>query len=204
MLNILPVIITCQSRKDSLKATLKSFKTSDLKTKPKVFSLTMEDKIKAQLENTKQALDWANSQECDYVLFCEDDIEINKHIVFNLENWKPVKYGYALISTLYDNLQHLPGMTRDNIRQLVPSNFGESQAILIKKSFLPLILSNWETHHPKQLHGFRIYHTLFLVDQNLYMHTPSLVQHTGQISSWGNDRFFTQAKTYNKDWKVNV
>ena len=194
--------MTCPERKKELKATLKSFAASDLEVKPKTFSLSKENKRQAQIENAYNVLTWADKQDCDYLMFCEDDIIINRYIVSNLKQWTPVKYEFCLVASLYDNLRPVPGTVRDNFRQLTPSNFGDSQCILIKKCFISFILSQWDKHHPAQLHGFRIFHSLFGVNQNLIFHNPSLVQHVGTVSSWGNGRFFSQVENFDREWRA--
>src|SRR5260221_13494735 len=97
-------VMTCDRiKRDSLDTTLASLKESDWGEEPLVISDTTRhyDPKISQTKTAFEILEQAMTREWDYLLFCEDDVIFNKHLRHNLDNWVPIKYGMALVGSLY-------------------------------------------------------------------------------------------------------
>lgn len=178
-------ILTCPERSAALQQTLDSLRQSDWNAEPiiHVDQGTGSDPQTRQLNASFELLTRANKIDCDYLLFAEDDVIFNKFIRHNVLNWQPVHYGFCLVGTLYAST------TGDNptanYREMQPGGIGGSQGILIKKCWLPQVLNKWDSMHKTWLQDIRIYRSLYGSGQRVLVHTPSLVQHGQEVSTWG-------------------
>lgn len=194
-------ILTCHNRQQVLANTLASLTASDWDTEPLIRpdKHQLPNPCESQTKASYDILNEANQRtDYDYLLFCEDDIAVNKHIRHNLNQWLPVVHGFALVATLYNTIHEQPQQPTYHLFQ--PDVLGGSQAIIIKRSWLPEVLNQWESFHPSLMQDLRIYRSLAKLGQPLYVHNPGLVQHQDTPSTWNGPRH--NAITFDEEWKA--
>jgi hypothetical protein len=88
-MKFLLTILTCPGREAALAKTLQSLRESDWKAEPYVYCdpHNFTDRCQSQVNASLDILNYANSQQFDYLLFCEDDVEFTTHFRHNLRNW---------------------------------------------------------------------------------------------------------------------
>lgn len=184
MNSIICMICASNERKDNiLQETLQSFKESDWPTEPIcVFSgNTSTNRHECIHNNSYNLLSDFYDSGYNYLLYCEDDIHVNRHIYHNLTTWAPIKYGFLVVGSLYDTLMpnyfnsDLALRSDNRYRMGDTCNMWGAQGIVIKRDIVPYLLERWaaipgfpDTKIPRLIQG--IYSVCFY-------HQPSLVQH---------------------------
>lgn len=125
----------------------------------------------------------------DVLLSLEDDVHVNRHLRHNLENWDPIKYGFLLYGTLlnssHDGRTGLPwyfgsplAVRADRNYQMIDTcNTWGAQAILIRRTVIPLILERWHDRPGGGHPDVKIPWIVQGVSSVVYLHRPSLVEH---------------------------
>ena len=193
-------ILTCPARKESLALTLAALKETDWGEEPTIMLDRIEGGSPTQqmINNSMRLLERGRDGSAEYILFIEDDVIFNRHLRHNLENWFPLKYGVCLVGTLYEGA-NLPATCR-NFREVHPGAIGGSQAIVIKRDWIPSILAQWNKYPNFTLQDLRIYRSLLGTQQKLFCHSPNLVQHRPEVSTWGGGKH--TSPTFDLNWRA--
>jgi ADP-heptose:LPS heptosyltransferase len=199
---IAAVMISCAERDDVRRGTLERLSRTDWGDAP--LSVHMDDaKDKELMVNqarcSLRALRAGLESPADYVLFLEDDLDFNRHLMHNLEHWPPVRERRFSLASLYNPQlgeagYHLAG----NARLMAPDSVYGSQAFLLSKPALRNVIRRWN-----QVKGFgdlRIARLAGDRGEPIFYHAPSLVQHVGRKSVWGGH--FHQAADFDPEWKA--
>lgn len=197
------VMISCEKRAGYLKRTLRSLKKSDwggtalqIRMDPGGASSPQE----SLTANAFAALTSALRVRATHILFLEDDLEFNRHILHNLRRWPPVSRGVAALASLYNPSSRLEAANvRENYSLCANDNCFGSQAFLISREALKYILDHWDETPGMQ--DIKISRLAGRLQSPMFYHTPSLVQHVGKRSSWGGG--FHQARDFDPDWKAD-
>lgn len=132
----------------------------------------------------------------DWLLFLEDDTDPIANIMSVLSNWAPLQgvtedeEGYLMFAaTLYNaGVTYTVSQLPDGIEFAKLGNpkhtFG-SQALLLSRNMVDLIIEDWDTYPDNWMQDLRIYASVAAARTPLWVATPSFVQHIGERSTWG-------------------
>lgn len=197
------VMISCEKRAGYLKRTLQSLKKSDWGNTPLQIRMDpggASSRQESLTANAFAALTSALRVAATHILFLEDDLEFNRHILHNLRRWQPVSRGIAALASLYNpGARMLAANFRENYSLCPNDNCYGSQAFLISREALKYVLDHW--NEVEGMQDIKISRLMGRIQSPMFYHTPSLVQHIGKRSSWGGG--FHQAKDYDPDWKAS-
>jgi hypothetical protein len=195
-------MISCPERDAIREKTLKALALTDW-GKTQLFlqkdAKHFRERRKRQTHTAWLALSAAMKLPIDYIVFLEDDLLFNDHILHNLHSWKWLVEGALEFGSLYN-----PGLypkaldARNNSTFIDPQIVYGSQALVLSKALLNKVLADWDEVEGMQdikISRLAARHTGLA----LY-HTPSLVQHVGKKSVWGG-RFHT-ASDFSKTWRA--
>ncbi|WP_436794245.1 hypothetical protein [Actinospongicola halichondriae] len=202
---IVAYISTMTTRRDVRAQTIESLLSTDWTTPPvavidqgrfAVGGSNSTDNAREVLERASAADGW------DLLLFLEDDVDFNQHLLHNLENWPPIvdlEPGDHFCASLYDpDIGSLdPTQDGETYRIVDPLLTYGSQAILLSRPTLDWILDNFRAHIG--LSDIRIFH-LAARKTPIFYHRPSLVQHRAVPSMWGGVAH--QAKNYDPTFRA--
>jgi hypothetical protein len=201
-LRIRPVMISCIQRRVICRRTLESFGRTDWADPPVRVQLDESRGVDYRLRQTRcayLALKESLGNDADYILFLEDDLDFNRHIHHNLQNWAPLRTGKVTVASLYNPAVRESGCDPENNALLVkPTCVFGSQAFLISMRTLEYIIHNWDAVRGMQ--DIRISRLAGRLDSQILYHAPSLVQHIGKRSTWGGG--FHQAMDFDSDWRA--
>ena len=206
------VMISCAKRKAHLVATFNRFKKLggdvDLQvildtTACENRGLVVDRPQERQERGSLLALEKGLESGADYILFLEDDLDFNRHILHNLLNWKPLVNGCLDFGSLYNPT--VVGSSEDskefpNTRIADIEKVYGSQAFLLSRGMARHCVENWWSIEGMQ--DIKMSRLAADLHVNAYYHFPSLVQHVGRSSAWTQDNRFHQAPDFRKDWKA--
>jgi hypothetical protein len=143
----------------------------------------------------KRSLDFP----ADYILFLEDDLEFNKHILHNICNWAPVRFRAVALASLY-NPGHKERAVdiRNNARIIDAKSIFGSQAFLLSKETVDYIVQRWGD--AREQPDVKIPRLVDRLGKPILFHAPSLVQHLVTRSTWGGGGH--QALDFDPVWKA--
>lgn len=181
---------------------------------------TCERKQERQERNSLAALEAVlNSQpDADIIVFCEDDIVFNKHLHWNLENWKPLR-NYCgpkrantpgmpepsakryFFGSLYDpNIRELQSFPDDHYFIADPEAVYGSQCFVMSRAMAEYFVEHWwEVEGMQDIKMSRLAHRAGVA---IHYHMPSLVQHVGVKSTWTDDNRFHETKMFDANFKA--
>jgi hypothetical protein len=180
-------LMSCAARAAVRAATLASFARTDW-ARPLVEVIDdgrTGDRVHAINSTWRRLLERALESEADFFLLLEDDLEFNRHLLHNLSAWRPLREASgngAFFGSLYNPQRSF--RLRDAAQHFSvaePYEFWGSQALVLSRGTVGYILRSWDPYRAADI----------LVAQRaaqvspLYQHVPSLVQHTGTVSTWG-------------------
>jgi ADP-heptose:LPS heptosyltransferase len=194
------VMITCLEREALRRETLSHLAKTDWGGDVAHIEIDRsqhKDRRKRQCQCAYRALVKSLDLKSDYILLLEDDLDFNRYLRHNLEQWKPLRTRRVPLASIYN-----PGVTEvacdgPNRARLVPSRrvFG-SQAFLISHDTVAYLVRHWKEAPGMQ--DLRIARLAGRLATHVFYHAPSLVQHTGRTSVWGGE--FHQALDFEPDW----
>ncbi|HSH14743.1 MAG TPA: hypothetical protein VLD18_01835, partial [Verrucomicrobiae bacterium] len=199
---IFTVMISCTARRQVREATLNRLRRTDWKRAPDVTVLdesTDEDPRVRQTETALIALTRGLESGADYVLFLEDDLRFNRHLAHNLRRWPPLRAGRVTLASLYNpGVKELACDVAGNALLVEPSAVFGSQALLISRATLAVITSHWRKVPGMQ--DIRIARLAGRLKRPVLYHAPSLVQHAGEVSTWGGGHH--RAPDFDVRWRA--
>jgi ADP-heptose:LPS heptosyltransferase len=139
--------------------------------------------------------------DADYVLYLEDDVDFNKHLLENLCCWGPLARREL----------HIGGLCNFGFRELAwdvpgcsfllhPSKIWGAQALLLSRQMLCYCMEHW-SEGPVEV-DLKLGHLAAQAQHPFFCHCPSLVQHVGQSSTLGHSFFL--AADFDPAWKANA
>jgi hypothetical protein len=195
-------MITCPERSQIMKQTLAKLHATDW-GQTDVFVATdrveYTDHKKRQVETSLRALQGSLESRADYILFLEDDLEFNRHILHNLLNWAPIVENRLVFGSLYNpNVFELAVAAEWNTVLADPRRVFGSQALILSRKAVCYCIEHWD--EADDLQDIRISNLAGSLTPHALYHTPSLVQHIGVESVWGGD--FHSASDFDDHWKA--
>jgi hypothetical protein len=182
---------------------------------------TFERRQERQEQNSLAALTTGLNRfpDADVLLFFEDDIIFNRHLIHNLQRWSPLRNieratpgpnpGLAhpqpgarryVFGSLYDpNVRELSCKPTENYFVADPQAVYGSQAFVMSRAMAKHFVENWW-----DVQGMQDIKMSRLAAQRgpIYYHQPSLVQHVGIVSTWTDDSRFHDTKYFDLNWRA--
>jgi hypothetical protein len=218
-LNIAGVMITCPGREAQLKATLDDLRLCepDLRLHVQLDETSYERRQERQEHNSLAALTTGLNKfpDADVLLFFEDDIRFNRHLVHNLQRWSPLvetlkaetlkaetgnlKGRAMFLGSLYDpNVREVECNAAEHYFIAHPDAVYGSQAFVMSRAMAEYFVSNWwDVQGMQDIKMSRLAAPL----GPIYYHQPSLVQHVGVVSTWTDDARFHDTKSFDRNFK---
>jgi hypothetical protein len=195
-------IISCPARRDFLRKTLASLRASDWADQPVHIEIDSSSDPSPNIRQTETS--FAALQAClrtnaTHILFLEDDLIFNRHLLHNLTVWRPLVSGLAVLASLYNpGIRPLACSFRDNFWLCPPDACYGSQAFVIARHALKYVIDHW--NEVEGMQDIRISRLAARLQSPMFYHAPSLVQHVGEESTWGGH--FHQARDFDLDWRA--
>jgi hypothetical protein len=187
-MKIAAVVITCPGREDLCRSTIESLRSTDW---PKTWPIiTSRDKAvegfkqHRQQMNALTALRAGIELEPEFILFLEDDVTFNAHLCHNLTQWRPLRNGSLGMASLYNPT--IREMERSDTEHWFKADSGAvygSQAYLFSIDTARFVENHW--HEVEGMQDIKMSRLAARGGWTIYYHSPSLVQHIGNMSTWG-------------------
>jgi hypothetical protein len=201
-LRIRACMISCPEREDLRRRTLLNLAATDWGEEPAFVQIDegqLPTRQERQAHTTWLALRRSLQLNVDYLLFLEDDLDFNRHLRHNLQNWEPLQRGQVTLASLYNPDRPPLACDLQGHFMVVDGNsvYG-SQAMLLSPATIAYILRHW--NEIKGMQDIRISRLARRLRQPIFYHAPSLVQHIGEQSVWGG--LFHQANDFSSQWRT--
>ena len=217
-------LLTTPGREESLAATLRELAACDWGEPPRIIRDSGAPSDWALARGHLEVLRRALADAASHFLILEDDLRIARHLRHNLERWPPLQRGGLHFATLYN-----PGL-RESSRAEPRSGAVEgpgaiNPALPTASGALPESGPAWFAADPPACFGgqARIFSrecAAFILEKMpgpglqqdpqmarlaaqlgpLWVHMPSLVQHTGRTSTWSAT--FHEAIDFDPEWRA--
>ena len=201
--SIMAVMISCAARDQLRGQTLRNLAATDWggrRVRVQLDASTAVRKQVRQEETSRAALRAALQEKHDYILFLEDDLQFNRHILWNLRHWAPLQRGEITLAGLYaPPINFFQKNEEENWFIADPNTIYGSQAFLVSRKTASYLVEHWREIEGMQ--DIRMSRLAAQLGKPIYYYTPSLVQHVGQQSVWGGE--FHQSVDYDGDWRAS-
>lgn len=207
-MKIQPVVLTCPIRSDVLRKTLLGLKSLPapppglIVNEPLVQmdTNTCERIQERQERNSLAALQAFLKTDADLMLFLEDDLEFNRHFWHNIAEWAPLKFAWFTFGSLYNpTVQEKVSCRPKYYFEADPNCVYGSQAYLLSRACVEFCVIHWaQVPGMQDIKISRL--AASIEDGALYYFAPSIVQHVGDISTFGGG--FHTAPSYNATFKI--
>lgn len=190
-------IVTCPARAASCAATIEQLASSDWEGEPIIHLDDGRAGLRVdRIDATWRAALAAAALDRTVSLILEDDVMVSVHLRHNLERWEPIG-APALLGYLYGASSPTRLAAGPAWVAVDPFGLWGAQGIVISPPMAAHVLTHWndedgaiDTRMPR----------LAARLGPVYLHTPSLVQHVGTISTWGGP--FHQAADFDPAWRA--
>ncbi|NBR87744.1 MAG: hypothetical protein EBS84_20205 [Proteobacteria bacterium] len=201
-LSITAVMTSCPERREVRERTLQNLRETDWGNRivhVQIDQSSSSDRIGRIVDIGFQALSVGLQSGSDYILYLEDDLAFNQSFWHNLNCWTPLRSKRSILASLFN-----PGfatLSENKSEAWAAAKATDaicSQALILGAPTARHILSQWDTMANPVDH--RIYKLGAQLDEQIYLHTPSLVHHLGVNSLWGG--VFFQARDFHPFWRA--
>ena len=205
MLNLNGYMASCHARDDIRERTISNLCATDWKG---TLTVELEDPslrypLERHAELVRRILRAAATEEKIFMFF-EDDLDFNRHLLYNLTAWDPLKRllpgGHFLASLCNLGMPLVKSCPEQAYGEAPPSMAAGSQALVISQTTAHYLLTCWGVE-PGPRADIKIFRLAGHVGPVFY-HLPSLVQHVGIESVCGG--VFQAASDFDKDWKSSL
>jgi hypothetical protein len=182
------LLMSCPERAEVRASTLESFRRTDFGVEPEVIcdDRTAPEILHGITATWQRMLRRALELDADYYLLLEDDLEFNPHLRHNLLAWRPLRASeprLAFYGSLYNPLRaHLRRNDAQRYFIADPRDVWGSQALVLSRGSVAYMLRFWGDAEGAA--DMKMAQLAARVGP-IYYHVPSLVQHTGTVSTWG-------------------
>jgi predicted O-methyltransferase YrrM len=200
-MQIAAYMLSCPAREAIRGQTLANLAATDW-GEPAIVEIdqtTHERRQQRQTETAFRLLQRAVGDGLDFFLFLEDDLDFNRNLRRNLQQWYPLTQitpGDHFFASLYN--PNVRALDRDDAKSFFiadPDSVYGSQAFLLSAATARHVVEKWESHIGMQ--DIKMSRLAAQVT-SIYYHRPSLAQHTGQDSAWGGP--YHQAPDFQREW----
>jgi len=167
------------------------------------------DRVRSINRTWRRMLERAQAEGSEFCLLLEDDLDFNVHLRCNLSRWRPLARASAdrpFFGSLYNpQRSYLLRQVAEHFIVAEPWGFWGTQGIVLSRATVGYVLREWDESQAADLMLARAAARV----SPLYQHVPSLVQHTGHVSTWGGiqhaaadfDRHFCAAASPRVDYR---
>jgi hypothetical protein len=195
-------MITCPEREKTRQTTLASLAASDWPDLPLQVLVDPEknrDRKGRICRQVLRALRQFLDHSADYLLLLEDDLTFNRHLRHNLQRWRPCRRGDITLASFYNpDLRELAFDVAGHAIAIAPESAFGSQALLLSRPCVEHTVLGWNAL--KTPADRRLVCLAAELGRPVYYHSPSLVQHQSQTSTWGG--IAHQARDFDPDWRA--
>jgi len=198
------VMVTCPEREPLRRQTLGNLGATDWEGEVDlaVDGGSGQDRI-ARIDATwRDALGRAANATADVVLVLEDDLDFNRHLRENLTSWPRLR-GVGGTQPFFASLYNpgLPAMhtwIESRCHIMDPNGCWGAQAFVMSPVMARYLLECWSDFGGEpdirmpRLAGRAV---------PIYYHRPSLVEHIGDVSTWGGRHH--RAVDFDRDWRAS-
>lgn len=203
-LKIHACMISCVQRDRVRERTLKNLARTDWGNRPVHVQLDrgrFPSPQDSQVHNSYLALSRGLKTQADYLLFLEDDLQFNRHLLHNLCHWAPLREKRVTLASLYNpGVKLLACDVAHHTCVADPGPVFGSQALILSRKTALYLLRHWPEIEGMQ--DIRMSRLAARLNRPIFYHAPSLVQHTGRKSVWGG--WFHQASDFDLAWRFVV
>ena len=210
-------MVTYPANRESAQRTLEDFRKSDWRTEPTVVVQPADWKpgFQNSARNYKRALEQAVADQCDFALFLEDDVRVNRHLRHNLETLPLIARDQCDYLSLYipDLISHPWEREEAHLgyRLAKPLYSGPNQlwerhrlwgvqACLFSRRFLVAALERWD--RLKEGQDTRIISVCSELQLSMYYTAPCLVQHAPVRSAFSTPVAF--APDFDAEFRLRI
>ncbi|MFC8681511.1 hypothetical protein ACFT30_08310 [Microbacterium ureisolvens] len=206
-MRLIAYLLSCAARRAVLRDTLHSLSLSDWSSPVHV----VEDSAtggRAQTNQEFNALELLNrfsvNSDADVLVFAEDDLVFNSFIEHNLRAWTPL--GRSLGSQFFGSVYN-PGIRPLRSRDAEmgayfyaePDRVYGSQCFVLSRPTAVYVRDHyWEINGGQDIKLSRLAARV----TPIFYHRPSLVQHVGEVSTWGGRMH--RAIDFDQNWRAEV
>jgi hypothetical protein len=182
------LLMSCPERAEVRARTLASFRRTDFGVEPEVVcdDRAAPEVLRGITATWQRMLRRALELDAEYYLLLEDDLEFNPHLRHNLLAWRPLRASeprLAFYASLYNPMRpHLRRHDAERYFIADPSGVWGSQALVLSRGSVAYMLRFWDDEEGAA--DIKMARLAARVGP-IYYHVPSLVQHTGRVSTWG-------------------
>ncbi len=197
-------MLSCDARREMREGTLQRLAQTDWGDAPVLLQLD-DPSVSADPRERQQRASLALLRQflggnAPYLLFLEDDLDFNRFIRHNLEQWPLFLRREIQLAGLYN-----PGLLEtacDLVNRaylIAPDRIYGSQALLISRAAARYCVDHWDEVEGMQ--DIRISRLAGRFRPPVFYHSPSLVQHVGASSTWGGA--FHEASDFDPLWRAD-
>ena len=162
-----------------------------------------DDHDRRHEETARRLLEQAIADQAELILFLEDDLEFNRHLRHNLENWSPARDlgpDSHFFASLYNPSIRERKVCLDEAWFMAdPDYVYGSQAFLLSTATARYQVQHWlEVPGAADIKMSRLAAPVCAI----YYHQPSLVQHRPVASVWGGP--YHAARDFQPDWRAGA
>lgn len=205
MLNLNAYMASCLTRDNVRERTISNLRASDW-TGTLIVELedpSLRYPLDRHAELVRRIIRTAAREE-QIFLFLEDDLDFNRHLLYNLTAWDPLKGllpgGHFLGSLCNLGIPLVKACAEQAYGEASPNVAAGSQALVISQATAQYLLTCWGVE-PGPRADIKILRLAGRVCPLVY-HSPSLVQHVGIESICGG--VFQAASDFDKGWKSSL
>lgn len=160
------------------------------------------DRLRRIVATWRKALGLASEASADLSLIMEDDLDFNRHLRENLRSWMPLarlEGKLPFFASLYNPGIHTVHSRPAHRYHLMDANgcWG-AQALLVSRAMAEHLVRHWDEFDCEpDLRMPRLAARL----APIFYHLPSLVEHIGDVSTWGGCRH--RAVDFDRDWRAS-
>ena len=202
-INIAACMLSCPEREETRNQTLANLRSVGWAEDVilEIDGTTFARRQERQEHSAYELLRRGEGGGADFILFLEDDLDFNVHLVHNLERWRPMNQltpGAHFFGSLYNPTVYARSVHRDDAYFIAaPEAVYGSQAVILARPTARYIVEHWsEVPGMQDIKMSRLAARLC----PLYYHVPSLVQHVGETSVWGGPYHWTN--DFSPDWRA--
>jgi len=196
------VMISCRARERLRTHTLTNLAKTDWDGIPihvQTFEADSKEFCEKQTQSVYKALRSILDRDSDYVLVLEDDLEFNRYIRHNLENWRPYVHGELTMASLYNPwVRELAYDLAINARWVESDRSFAGPAFLLSRRAVEHIVRRW--HRTEGSHDFRISRLAGQLSKLVLYHAPSLLQRIEPAVKNGSS--YGEAMDFDSDWRA--
>ncbi len=180
-------MISCTARDEVRRQTLRNLERTDWGQAEVLVEMddgVGDDPKERQQRSALRLLKRFLQAKGDHLLFLEDDLDFNRWLRHNLEQWPPLQARSVTLAGLYNpGLREEACDVKSRAYVIRADHIFGSQAFLLSRKAAQFMIEHW--NEVEGMQDIRMSRLAGRLGRPIYYHSPSLVQHVGAKSTWG-------------------